>query len=350
VRDGAVVGAGWHRRAGEEHAETVALRQAGERARGATLYVNLEPCPHQGRTPPCAAAVVAAGVRRVVACHADPDPRVRGRGLAALARAGVEVASGTLAAEAMALNLGYLVPALRGRPAVTLKWAMSLDGRIATAAGDSRWISSPPARRWALELREEHAAVLVGSGTVLADDPRLDRRLRRAAGPNLRAVLDRRLRLPPAARLLASPGPVLVYTESDDAARTAALRERGAEVVRLPAATPAAVLGDLHRRGVRSVLVEGGGEVAAAFVAAGLYDRVLAACAPVLIGGRAAPGPVGGDGVAALAAAPRLEGLTARRRGPDLLLAARRLGCLAELADDLAAAVAGVVDAPAESG
>jgi diaminohydroxyphosphoribosylaminopyrimidine deaminase/5-amino-6-(5-phosphoribosylamino)uracil reductase len=209
---------------------------------------------------------------------------------------------------------------------------MSLDGRIATAGGESQWISSPAARRWALALREEHDAVLVGSGTVLADDPRLDRRLGLAAGPGVRVVLDRRLRLPPDARMLAVPGPVLVYTAVDaPAGRREALAAAGAEVVALAEPSPAAVLADLGGRGVASVLVEGGGEVAAAFVAAGLWDRVAAAVAPKLVGGRAAPGPLGGAGVAGLAAAPRLAGLVARRRGPDLVLDGLREACLPEL-------------------
>lgn len=331
VRGGEAVGEGWHRGPGRPHAEAEALAAAGHRARGSTLYVNLEPCNHHGRTPPCTDAVLAAGVTRVVACLRDPNPRVAGGGLARLAEAGVEVETGALAAEAAELNLGFLVPAVLGRPAVTLKWAMSLDGRIATAGGESRWISSPKARRWALGLREEHAAIAVGSGTALADDPRLDRRLGLAEGPILRVVLDRRLRLPPEAKLLGVAGPVVVYTESGDAARRAALEAWGAEVVRLPDAGPAAVLAELAARGVDSLLVEGGGEVAAAFVAAGLYDRVQAVVAPLLVGGRRAPGPLGGAGTGPLASAPRLERLTVRRFGPDRLLSGLRPETLREL-------------------
>jgi diaminohydroxyphosphoribosylaminopyrimidine deaminase/5-amino-6-(5-phosphoribosylamino)uracil reductase len=331
--DGEVVGAGWHAQVGGPHAEAATLAEAGPRARGATLYVTLEPCAHHGRTPPCAEAVVAAGIARVVACHGDPDPRVAGRGFAWLRAAGVAVETGELAAPAARLNWRFLAAAVLGRPAVTLKWAMSLDGRIATAAGESQWISSPAGRRWALAEREEHDAVLVGSGTVLADDPRLDRRLGLAAGPGLRVVLDRRLRTPPEARLLGVPGPVVIYTEDavGRAAPRAALAARGAEVVALPRVEPAAVLADLQGRGVRSVLVEGGAEVLASFAAAGAWDRVAIDCAPLLIGGRQAPGPLGGPGAAALAGAARLDGLTARRRGGDLVLAAWRQGLLPEL-------------------
>ncbi len=338
VRDGAVVGEGWHRRVGGPHAEGEALTAAGERARGATLYTNLEPCCHHGRTPPCTDALLAAGVARVVASHSDPDPRVGGRGFARLREAGVEVEVGALAREAAALNLPFLTAKTLGRPAVTLKWAMSLDGKIATAAGESRWISSEAGRKWALELREEHDAILVGSGTALADDPLLTRRLGLAAGPILRVVLDRRLRLPAAAKMLGEEGEVLVFTESEDAARRAELVARGAQVERLAHVEPAAVLAALHARGVQSVLVEGGAEVHAAFVASGLWDRAEAACAPLLIGGREAPGPIGGSGVPALAAAPRLENLSVQRHGADVVLSGFRQGAL----DDLLARLAGV--------
>lgn len=336
VRRGEVVGEGWHRRVGGSHAEVEALAAAGRRARGATLYVTLEPCVHHGRTPPCTEAVIAAGVSRVVACHRDPDPRVGGRGFERLRRAGVEVESGVLAEEAVRLNLRYLVPKLLGRPAVTLKWAMSLDGKIATAEGESRWISSAGGRRWGLALREEHDAILVGSGTALADDPRLTRRLGLADGAITRVVLDRRLRLPPRAALLAEDGPVVVYTESSGEA-VRRLQDRGAAVVRLPRVEPAAVLADLAARGVGSLLVEGGGEVLAAFAAAGCYDRVAVDLAPILVGGRSAPGPLGGGGLGELAGVPRVENLKIGRRGGDLVITGVRRGCL----QDLSASVAG---------
>jgi diaminohydroxyphosphoribosylaminopyrimidine deaminase/5-amino-6-(5-phosphoribosylamino)uracil reductase len=331
VGDGEIVGEGWHRRAGEPHAEVLALRAAGERARGATLYVTLEPCAHFGRTPPCADALIAAGVTRVVACHRDPDPRTAGGGLARLAAAGVAVECGRLADEARALNLGYLARRVLGRPAVTLKWAASLDGRIATAAGESRWISGERARRLALDLREQHGAILVGSGTVLADDPRLTRRLGRADGPILRVVADRRLRLDPAARMFDEAGPVVVYTESLEREPASALAARGAEVVRMAQVTPAAMLADLARRDVLDVLVEGGAEIAGAFFAAGLWDRVAAIAAPVLLGGSAAPGALGGAGTGSLAAAGRLERTRVTRAGDDFMVTGLRAGCLREL-------------------
>jgi diaminohydroxyphosphoribosylaminopyrimidine deaminase/5-amino-6-(5-phosphoribosylamino)uracil reductase len=341
-RGGEILGEGYHRRYGEAHAETEALGKAGERARGATLYVTLEPCAHHGNTPPCADAVVAAGIARVVACHGDPDPRTSGRGFDRLRRAGVEVEVGERADDALDLNLHFVLPLVLGRPSVSLKWAMSLDGKIATASGESQWISSPAGRRWALGLRETHDAILVGSGTALADDPRLDRRLGLAPGPITRVVMDRRLRLSPEARLFEQAperGPVLVYTDSSVApGDLRPLEEAGATVVALPAVTPAAVVEDLHARGVRSLLVEGGGEIAGAFRDAGLYDRVLVDVAPKLLGGGSqAPGPLGGDGVKRLADAARLDRIRVVRRGGDLIVTGLRTGCL----QDLSASVVG---------
>ena len=326
---------GWHRRAGEPHAEVEALAAAGEHARGATLVVTLEPCAHHGRTPPCVDAIVASGIARVVAAHRDPDPRVDGGGFERLRAAGIEVDVGLLAEEATQLNLRWLAPRVLKRPAVTLKWAMSLDGRIASAAGESRWISGVAARRWALALREEHDAILVGVGTILADDPRLDRRLGTAGGPIVRVVLDRRLRTPAGAQLFRIPGPVLVYTESDDTGSVARLEAAGAAVVRLGSVAPEAVLGDLHRRSIASLLVEGGQQVATAFFDAGLFDRVEVIAAPILLGGAAAKAPLAGAG-AALAAAPRIGPLAARRVGGDVVLTGWSRACLRELSRKLA--------------
>ena len=332
VRDGEVVGEGYHRRVGGPHGEAEALAEAGERARGATLYVTLEPCDHHGRTPPCSKAVIAAGVQRVVACHRDPDPRVSGQGLGRLRAAGIQVDVGHRVEDAVRLNWRFLVSTLYRRPAVTLKWAMSLDGKIATVSGDSQWISSPAGRRWGLSQREEHDAILVGSGTALADDPRLDRRLGRAIRPNVRVVLDRRLRMSASARMLDIPGEVLVYTEPQASSEAmAALRGAGAEVVALPEVAPAAVLEDLHRRGIQSLLVEGGAGVASAFAEAGLFDRVAVDCAPMLIGGATAPGPLGGAGFTPLAEAPRLAGVRLERRGEDVILTGFRSRCLQDL-------------------
>ncbi len=341
---GEIVGEGWHRRAGGEHAEAAALAAAGNAALDGTLYVTLEPCNHHGRTPPCADRVIESGVKRVVFAHRDPNPEVTGGGGDRLRAMGVRVEGGLLAGQAIEMNVPFLTRVVHRRPAVTLKWAMSLDGRIATATGDSQWISSERGRRWALDLREEHQAIVIGSGTALADDPRLNRRLGRAEGPILRVVLDRRLRLSPGARMFEVEGPVVVYTEEpresgspasasarDWVARSDRLRRAGAEVVGLPAVGPAGVLEDLFDRGVSNVLVEGGGEVLAAFSAFGLWDRAAVCCAPVLIGGAAAPGPLGGDGPEKLADAWRLDELRVSKREPDVILVGYRQGCLPEL-------------------
>ncbi|MYB17859.1 MAG: bifunctional diaminohydroxyphosphoribosylaminopyrimidine deaminase/5-amino-6-(5-phosphoribosylamino)uracil reductase RibD [Holophagales bacterium] len=339
-----IVGEGWHRRAGGEHAEAAALRVAGNAALDGTLYVSLEPCNHHGRTPPCADRVIESGIKRVVYAHRDPNPEVTGGGGDRLRAMGVRVEGGLLAGQAVEMNVPFLTRVVHRRPAVTLKWAMSLDGRIATATGDSQWISSEQGRKWALDLREEHQAIVVGSGTALADDPRLNRRLRRAEGPILRVVLDRRLRLSSTARMFEVEGPVVIYTEApreigtpasadarDWATRRARLRRAGAEVVALSAVEPAGVLEDLFDRGVSNVLVEGGGEVLAAFSGSGLWDRVAVCCAPVLIGGATAPGPLGGEGPRRLADALRLDELRVSRRGPDVILLGYRQGCLPEL-------------------
>lgn len=332
VRDGEVVGEGYHRRYGGPHAEVEAFGRAGSRAKGATLYVTLEPCDHHGKTPPCSLAVLDAGIHRVVACHRDPNPQVGGEGFARLRGAGVEVDSGHLVEEAVRLNWRFLSTMVYKRPAVTVKWAMSLDGRIATVDGESQWISSSAGRRWALAQREEHDAILVGIGTALADDPRLNRRLGRADEPNIRVILDRRLRLPPAASLFDLPGRVLVYTEAEEGRETDALTARGAHVVRLGMVEPAAVLEDLYQnQGVHSLLVEGGGTVAASFARAGLFDRVAVDVAPLLIGGETAPGPLRGGGFTPLATAPRLADLRVERRGEDVILVGFRDRCLQDL-------------------
>lgn len=319
---------------GGPHAEVFALEQAGDKARGGTAFVTLEPCNHHGRTAPCSEAVIASGITRVVSCHRDPNPKAAD-GHQRLRAAGIETAfaGGDLGARAARLNWRFLVNATARRPAVTLKWAMSLDGKIATASGESQWISSPPARRWALDERETHDAILVGSGTALDDDPRLDRRLGRAKRPNVRIILDRRLRLDASARMLERPGQVLVYTAAgkDRDPASAALESKGVQVIAQEDPRPASVLEDLYARGVRSVLVEGGGEIIDAFVRQGMFDRVAMIAAPMLIGGRAAPGPLGGQGADSLASAPRLESLEVARRGVDLLIKGFRPGCLPAL-------------------
>ena len=330
-----VVGVGYHARAGAPHAEAVALARAGAKARGATLYVNLEPCCHHGRTPPCTDAILAAGVSEVVASMRDPDPRVDGRGFRELLAAGVKVRVGTLKKEAERLNQAFVQFRRTRRPFVTLKAGMSLDGRIATRGGESRWITSAASRAAARRLRAAHQAVLVGVGTVLADDPALSApRAARlsgsagAAGP-ARIVLDSRLRMSPAARLLRAPGgPVLVLAgRGAPAERRRRLERAGAVVIEV--ATRAgrvdlkAAIRELGRRGLATVLIEGGGEVLGAALDAGIGDRVALFVAPRLLGGRDARPAFGGGGVARLADAARLHEARPRRIGTDWMIEAR---------------------------
>ena len=327
--DGLVVGEGFHRRAGELHAEVEALGAAGPRARGGTLYVTLEPCCHHGRTPPCSPVVVASGVARVVAALVDPNPRVAGGGLAELRHAGIEVTTSVLAAEAARQNRAFLTAMRERRPHVTLKAAMTLDGKIADVHGGARWITGPAARRRAHRLRSEADAIIVGVTTVLRDDPALTVRLDRPwPREPWRIVLDTTGRTPPAARLIAAGRPerslIAVGTGAPEVA-IARLAETGATVRRYPTrdgrVDVSAVLADLFGHEVRAVLVEGGGEVHAAFLGAGVVDRVAIFVAPLLVGGAAAPGAVGGAG-RELKSAVRLSEFEVTRYGDDLLLEA----------------------------
>jgi diaminohydroxyphosphoribosylaminopyrimidine deaminase/5-amino-6-(5-phosphoribosylamino)uracil reductase len=288
-----VVGEGWHRRAGEPHAEVFALQAAGEAARGATAYVTLEPCCHHGRTPPCADALVAAGVGRVVYAMRDPNPRVDGGGAARLLAAGVAVEGGLLEAEALELNRGFASRMTRGRPWVSVKLAASLDGGTALPGGESRWITGEAARADVQRLRARASAVMTGSGTVIADDPRLDVRLPGTERQPLRVVVDSRLRTPPGARILAPPGQALILCSEADPARAAALREAGAEVLAVGSSAGgvdlAAALAVLAARQVNELLVECGAGLAGALLSAGLVDELLLYLAPTLLGRGARP-------------------------------------------------------------
>jgi diaminohydroxyphosphoribosylaminopyrimidine deaminase/5-amino-6-(5-phosphoribosylamino)uracil reductase len=292
VRDGRVVGRGYHRAAGDPHAEALALAEAGAAARGATVYVNLEPCAHRGRTPPCDRLLLGAGVARVVASIQDPDPRVDGRGFATLRQAGVELDVGLLADEARALNDAFLHWHVHGRPLVTLKAALTLDGMTAAAGGRSQWITGLAARRFAHRLRLRHDAVLVGAETLRRDDPRLTVRLPGVDAHRARAVLTSDLRLDPRARLFepGAAGLPRLYTTAEAAARSAGGFRGRAEIV--PAGSeaagvdPALVLDDLGRQGAQSVLVEGGARTHASFLRAGLADRAALFVAPRLLGAR----------------------------------------------------------------
>ena len=298
VRDGAIVGEGWHRKAGEPHAERNALADAGSNARGATAYVTLEPCSHHGRTPPCADGLIEAGVARVVAAMVDPNPQVAGSGLQRLRAAGIDTDSGILETEAAALNPGFIRRMSTGRPYVRGKLAMSLDGRTAMANGDSKWITGEDARRDVQRLRARSDAILTGIGTVLADDPSLNVRLSAAELPGvedvsylrqpLRVVLDSRLRMSPGARMLSLPGATLILTGAEDLTHGVALAEAGAEVVTLRERDGQlaldSVLEELGRREINELLIEAGPTLAGAALAAGIIDELIIYIAPHLMG------------------------------------------------------------------
>jgi len=336
VRNGAVVGEGWTAPPGGPHAEIVALRLAGDFAQGATLYVTLEPCAHYGRTPPCAPELVRAGIARVVIANPDPFPHVSGRGIELLEQSGVAVALGVEAAAAIALNAGFFKRVQSGFPEVTAKYAMTLDGRIATRTGHSRWITGADARHEAHRLRDRHDAIVVGVGTVLADDSLLTTRLpiedTGDGGPHhpLRVVLDSLARTPLDSAMLKpeTPGATLIaVTERASASAVAALRSAGAGVALLPACDgrvePRALLRLLAERGVNSVLVEGGASVLGAFFDADLIDSVVAFIAPVIVGGAFALSPVGGVGRDHMHLAARLGQLETRTVGTDFMISGR---------------------------
>ena len=317
---GRLVGEGFHAIAGGPHAEVVALRQAGERARGGTAVVTLEPCCHHGRTPPCSAALLAAGIARVVVAMDDADPRVAGGGLAQLREAGVEVIRGVCAAEALALNRPFLHRLHSGRPLGVLKWAMSLDGRTALPNGSSQWISGAPARSWVHRLRAGCDAVIVGGGTVRSDDPLLTSRGQRSPEP-LRVVFSRSLELPNQAQLWQQAvAPTLVaHGPEAPAAGRQRLDQAGVERLELPRCEPAALLEALAARGCNQVLWECGPALAAAALQQGCVQQIAAVIAPKLLGGDAARTPLGDLGLVDVNQSEpwtpqRLQGL-----GPDLL-------------------------------
>jgi diaminohydroxyphosphoribosylaminopyrimidine deaminase/5-amino-6-(5-phosphoribosylamino)uracil reductase len=324
VRGGRVVGEGFHRRAGGAHAEVEALRAARGTVRGADLYVTLEPCSHEGRTPACAVALRELGLRRVVVAMVDPNPRVRGRGIRLLRASGVRVEVGVGAPEAAELTAGYRSWVTRGQPLVTLKLAASLDGAIATARGHSRWITSAPARRHAHGLRAASDAVLVGAETVRQDDPRLTCRVRGGANPVRVVVSGPALRLPRRAAVFGPEAPTWVLTTRHaDPRRAAALERLGVEVLRVPSRAEAVPFGEigplLGARGITTLLIEGGGRVAASALRARSVDRVVWYVAPLVLGGDARAA-VAALGVAAVGDGIRLQRVTATMLGPDVVV------------------------------
>jgi diaminohydroxyphosphoribosylaminopyrimidine deaminase/5-amino-6-(5-phosphoribosylamino)uracil reductase len=290
VRDGAVVGEGWHERAGGPHAEVLALQAAGDRAHGATAYVTLEPCHHQGRTPPCDEALIAAGIARVVAAMADPDPRTSGQGVARLKAAGIAVETGVLENEARALNRGFASRVTRGRPWARMKIAASLDGKTALMNGASQWITGEEARNDGHHWRARACAVLTGIGTVRDDDPRLTVRAVATWRQPLRVVIDSRLELPPRARILEGGG-VLIACAAADAAKAAQLQDAGAEIAVMPNATGKvdlpALMRELGRRGINELHIEAGHKLNGSLINEGCVDELLLYLAPCLIGDRA---------------------------------------------------------------
>lgn len=319
-----VVGRGWTAPGGRPHAEPLALARAGAAARGATVYVSLEPCSHHGKTPPCAEALIAAGVSRVVTALTDPDPRVAGRGHAMLRAAGIDVTTGVLEEKARAAHRGFLLNRLRGRPALTLKLATSFDGRIATATGESRWITGPAARRAVHALRARHDAVLIGGGTARADDPELTVRGLGVAHQPVRIVASRRLDLPTDGHLARSAREVPLWLcHGPDARGRDAWTARGARPIEVPVAKggqldPAALLTALGAAGLTRVFCEGGGSFAAALLAAGLVDELIGFTAGLALGAEGRPA-IGALGLDRLADAPRFALAETRTLGPDIL-------------------------------
>ena len=331
VKDSVAVGEGWTQPPGEGHAEVVALRQAGAKAAGAALYTTLEPCNHQGRTPPCSEAIIEAGVTDVHAATLDPNTSVAGGGITRLEEAGVRTNLGEGEAEARKLMEAYLHHCTSGLPFVTAKFAMSLDGKIATRTGDSKWITGEEARRYANGMRATSDAVMVGINTVLADDPLLTARddLERPLDRQpLRVVVDSRGRMPGSAKLLDQPGRTLAATAHLDTAWQRQIEEHGAEVESVPAADGSVDLAELIRRlgrdrCITSIMVEGGAVLLGSLFDGGLVDKVVAFLAPTIIGGDRAPSPVAGTGVGRMADALRLSEVEVLRFGGDVAV----VGC-----------------------
>ena len=326
VRDGAVVGEGWHERAGEAHAEIHALRAAADKARGATAYVTLEPCSHHGRTPPCAEALVAAGVARVVTAMRDPNPQVGGNGLEMLRAAGIAVADGLMGAEARELNIGFVSRMTRGRPWLRLKLAASLDGKTALNNGKSQWITGPDARRDGHAWRARACAILTGAGTIRDDDPRLTVRDVASLRAPLRVVADSHLETPPQARIF-DGGPVLIAAAIEDRERSAALRARGAEVVLLPnpqgKVDLPALLAELARRGINEIHAEAGHKLNGSLLREHLADELLIYLAPTLLGSGREMFPL--PELTDLSGRRELKIVDLRRVGADIRILARPL-------------------------
>jgi diaminohydroxyphosphoribosylaminopyrimidine deaminase/5-amino-6-(5-phosphoribosylamino)uracil reductase len=320
VKKGRVIARGFHHRVGGLHAEAQALRVAKSNLHGATLYVNLEPCSHVGRTPPCAEAIIRAGITRVVCSTRDPNPLVAGRGIALLRRAGITVSIGLRAKEARALNEAFFMFHEKHRPFIGIKFAASLDGKLATRTGDSKWITNPGARTFARSIRSEYQAVLVGIRTVLLDDPHLGARKKNQKDP-LRIVLDPHLRIPGSAKVLRDSNVLVVALLSASLRKKEQLEKRGATVALLPGKSivPQTLFAEMRKREIISILVEGGGDTIGRFLDWRIVDRVYAFYAPILVGGKDALG-IAGTGIQKIEGALRLKNPTVKMFGDNMLL------------------------------
>ncbi len=330
VKSNEVVGEGFHQRAGTPHAEIHALRQAGERVQDATLYVSLEPCCHFGRTPPCTEAIIKTGIRQVVVAMVDPNPQVAGKGISALRRAGLETQVGLLEREAKKQNASFIKYISTGLPLVISKAATSLDGKIATSTGESKWITGPQSRTMVHQIRDAVDAVLVGVGTVLADDPLLTTRLPNSVGRDpVRIVVDSQGRTPPTAKIFNSDSPasvIIATTDQISASQRQVYRELGAQVLVVNSVANRVdltqLIVQLGQREITSVLIEGGGEIHASAIRSGIVDHIMFFLAPILVGGVDAPSAIQGMGIQKLSQAVKLGEMEVKRVGTDLLIEA----------------------------
>jgi len=323
VREGKVVGEGWHRRFGAPHAEVLALKAAAKRAKGATLFVTMEPCsPHPKKTPPCTELLASSGLRRVVAAMKDPNPAVHGRGFSLLRKAGVKVEVGMLEKEARRANAAFVKFQKTGLPYVCAKWAMTLDGKIATRTGDSRWISCEASRTWLHGLRDEYQAILVGANTALRDDPMMRGRRRMP----VRIVLDSYARVPMDAKVVRTASrqrTIIAVSANAPLEKVRLLRRAGVEVIQLEVMDMLVLLEELAGAGIIKILVEGGGEVHASLFEAGLADEVCVFVAPKLVGGAEAKTPVEGAGIEKMAESLSLDEVTVDRIENDVVIRGR---------------------------
>jgi len=325
VKGSRVVGEGYHRRAGDRHAEIVALDEAGKKAKNSTMYVNLEPCSHYGKTPPCVGRIIEAGVRRVVVAMKDPNPLVCGKGISKLKRAGVLTELGLFGEEAGRLNEVFVKFTREGVPFVIVKSAMTLDGKIATVQGDSKWISCEKARRFTHRLRSGVDGILVGINTVVEDNPRLNVRHGKCSSQPVKIVVDSRCRIPVNSRVFTGGRTIVAVTKGCSSGKTKELHNKtGAEVLVVKGNGARVdlkeLMDELGKRQVMSLLIEGGGELAASAFSCGIVDKLFFFIAPRIVGGRCAPTPVGGEGIDRIGEAVKVSRMTARRFGEDILV------------------------------